>query len=241
MVLDADLDPADLSSIRSVISGTAPLHPDDADAFMIRYGIPVLATYAATEFGGGVAGWNLEDHRAFWAAKRGSVGRAHEGCELRVVDPESGRPLAPDTEGLLEVKAAQLDDDAWVRTTDLARLDADGFLYILGRADQAIIRGGFKVHPDDIKAVLERHPSVRGAAVVSRQDQRLGAVPVAVVELRPDADPVSDLQLLDFAANSLARYELPAEIRVVEGLPRTESGKADLSSVHALLDGSAEA
>jgi acyl-CoA synthetase (AMP-forming)/AMP-acid ligase II len=241
MVLDADLDPADLSSIRSVVSGTAPLHPDDAEAFTDRYGIPVLATYAATEFGGGVAGWNLEDHRAFWAAKRGSVGRAHEGCELRVVDPESGRLVAPDTEGLLEVKAAQLDDDAWVRTTDLARLDADGFLYILGRADQAIIRGGFKVHPDDIKAVLERHPAVRGAAVVSRQDRRLGAVPVAAVELRPGAEHVSGLQLLDFASKSLARYELPAEIHLVEVLPRTESGKADLSSVRALLDGSAEA
>jgi acyl-CoA synthetase (AMP-forming)/AMP-acid ligase II len=241
MVLDADLDPADLSSIRSVISGTAPLHPDDAEAFMDRYGIPVLATYAATEFGGGVAGWNLEDHRAFWAAKRGSVGRAHEGCELRVVDPESGRPVATDTEGLLEVKAVQLDDDAWVRTTDFARMDTDGFLYILGRADQAIIRGGFKVHPDDIKAALERHPAVRGAAVVSRQDRRLGAVPVAAVELRPGAERVSGVQLLDFASKSLARYELPAEIHLVDELPRTESGKADLSSVRALLDDLAEA
>jgi acyl-CoA synthetase (AMP-forming)/AMP-acid ligase II len=236
MVLEADLDPADLSSVRSVISGTAPLHPDDADAFMDRYGIPVLATYAATEFGGSVAGWNLEDHRAFWVAKRGSVGRAHAGCELRVVDPETGQPVAPGTEGLLEVRATQLDDDAWVRTTDLARLDADGFLYILGRADQAIIRGGFKVHPDDIKVVLERHPSVRGAAVVSRQDRRLGAVPVAVVEPRPGAEPVSGVQLLEFAAQSLARYELPAEIHTVEELPRTESGKVDLASVHVLLD-----
>jgi acyl-coenzyme A synthetase/AMP-(fatty) acid ligase len=238
MVLEADLDPADLTSIRSVISGTAPLHPDDAEAFMDRYGIPVLATYAATEFGGSVAGWNLEDHRAFWPSKRGSVGRAHKGCELRVVDPASGQPVAPDTEGLLEVRAAQLDDDAWVRTTDIARVDADGFLYILGRADQAIIRGGFKVHPDDVRAVLERHPSVRGAAVVSRQHRRLGAVPVAVVELRPGAEPVSDDQLLDYAAKSLASYELPSEIHVVQGLPRTESGKVDLASVHAFLAGS---
>ena len=57
---------------------------------MARYGVPVLVSYAATEFGGGVAGWNMEDHRAFWARKRGSVGRAHAGCELRVVDPSSG-------------------------------------------------------------------------------------------------------------------------------------------------------
>ena len=83
-----------------------------------------------------------------------------------------------------------------MRTTDLARLDADGFLWILGRADQAIIRGGFKVRPDDIQAALERHPAVRGAAVVSRDDRRLGAVPVAAVELRRGAAAVGPDELL---------------------------------------------
>src|SRR3954471_18362221 len=103
MVLDANLDPADLASVKSVVSGTAPLDPADADAFREKYGVPVLIAYAATEFGGGVAGWNLSDHEQFWEAKRGSVGRAHPGCELRVVDPGTGTPLAPDEEGLLEV------------------------------------------------------------------------------------------------------------------------------------------
>jgi acyl-CoA synthetase (AMP-forming)/AMP-acid ligase II len=236
MVLEADLHPDDLSSIRSVVSGTAPLDPDDADAFAAKYGIPVLVTYAATEFGGSVAGWNLDDHKNFWAAKRGSVGRAHDGCELRVVDPDSGAPVAADAEGLLEVRARQLGNDAWVRTTDLARLDEDGFLFILGRADQAIIRGGFKVRPDDIKAALERHPAVRGAAVVSRDDRRLGAVPVAVFEPRPGAAAVSADDLLSYLTGVLARYELPTEIHRVESLPRTESGKVDLFAVNAFLD-----
>jgi acyl-coenzyme A synthetase/AMP-(fatty) acid ligase len=236
MVLEADPDPADLSSLRSVISGTAPLDPDDADAFMARYGIPALVTYAATEFGGSVAGWNIDDHRTYWAAKRGSVGRAHAGCELRVVDPDSGQPVGSDVEGLLEVRAGQLGEAAWVRTTDLARLDADGFLWIVGRADQAIIRGGFKVRPDDIKAALERHPGVRGAAVVSRDDRRLGAVPVAIVELRPGSDVPGPDQLLEYAATVLARYELPTEIHIVDLLPRTESGKVDLSAVTGFLD-----
>jgi acyl-CoA synthetase (AMP-forming)/AMP-acid ligase II len=236
MVLEADPDPKDLSSLRSVVSGTAPLDPDDADAFMSRYGIPALATYAATEFGGSVAGWNVEDHRTYWTSKRGSVGRAHAGCELRVVDPESGKTVEADTEGLLEVKATQLGGGEWVRTTDLARLDTDGFLWILGRADQAIIRGGFKVRPDDIKAALERHPSVRGAAVVSREDRRLGAVPVAIVELRPGSDVQGPEELLEYSATVLARYELPTEIHIVEVLPRTESGKVDLSAISAFLD-----
>jgi acyl-CoA synthetase (AMP-forming)/AMP-acid ligase II len=236
MVLESDVAPADLSSIRSVVSGTAPLSAADADAFMAKYGIPVLASYGATEFGGGVAGWNLADHRQFWATKRGSVGRAHPGCELRVVNPESGEVLGADKEGLLEVEAAQLGaGSGWVRTTDLARIDADGFLWILGRADQVIIRGGFKVRPDDVRAALEKHPRVRGAAVVSRPDPRLGAVPVAAVELRGGSAPVTAQDLLAHASGSLARYELPAEIRIVDALPRTASAKVDLAAVTALF------
>ncbi|MCK9900189.1 AMP-dependent synthetase [Parafrankia colletiae] len=235
MVLDSDLGPADLSGVRSVISGTAPLAPEDADAFQARFGVPVLTSYAATEFGGGVAGWNLADHERYWAAKRGSVGRAHAGCALRVVDPGSGTPRGPDEAGLLEVRAAQLGDDSgWTRTTDLARLDADGFLWILGRADQAIIRGGFKILPDDVRTALERDPRVRGAAVVGHPDARLGAVPVAAVEPRPGMT-VSAEDLLAAAAGVLARYELPTQLRVVEALPRTPSGKVDLAAVRDLF------
>jgi acyl-CoA synthetase (AMP-forming)/AMP-acid ligase II len=237
MVLEAGVDPADLASIRSVVSGTAPLSPDDADAFTARYGIPVLVSYAATEFGGGVAGWNLADHERFWSTKRGSVGRAHAGCELRVVDPGDGRALGPGEEGLLEVKAAQLGDDCpWTRTTDLARIDADGFLWIVGRADQAIVRGGFKVHPDDVRAALEGHPRVRAAAVVGLPDPRLGAVPVAAVELRPGPGAVAPSDLAAHASAVLARYEVPVEIRIVVELPRTSSAKVDLAAVRRLFD-----
>lgn len=221
MVLTADVDPDDLASIRSVVSGTAPLDPEDADAFYERYGVPVLVTYGATEFGGGVAGWNLADHERWWKEKRGSVGRAHAGCELRVVD------------GVLEVKASQL-GDGWTPTTDLARIDEDGFLFILGRADQAIIRGGFKVLPDDVRAALERDRRVQGAAVVGVDDERLGAVPVAAVELRPGASATPE-ELLADASSVLSRYELPVELRILDALPRTPSGKVDLPEVRALL------
>jgi acyl-CoA synthetase (AMP-forming)/AMP-acid ligase II len=235
MVLEADLDPEDLSSVRSVISGTAPLSPDDADAFSAKYGVPVLVSYAATEFGGGVAGWNLETHRKYWTAKRGSVGRAHASCSLRIVHPDSNEILGPDEVGLLEVKAGQLGSDtSWIRTTDLARIDNDGFLFILGRADQAIIRGGFKVHPDDVRSALERHPRVRGAAVVGVEDPRLGAVPVAVVELRP-GPPIDSEELITFISGTLARYELPTRVILVDALPRTPSAKVDLSAIRVLI------
>ena len=235
MVLAADLDPKDLASLQSVVCGTAPLDPDDADAFFSRYGIPVLVSYGATEFGGGVAGWNLADHSAFWKAKRGSVGRAHPGCQLRVVSETDGVVVGHDTAGLLEVKADPLGDDAWTRTTDLARIDEDGFLWILGRADHAIIRGGFKVLPETVQAALERHPDVRGAVVIGRPDRRLGAVPVAAVELHTGA-VAEEADLLAHLAGSLAPYEIPTEIRILETLPRTTSGKGDLRAIAEHFD-----
>jgi long-chain acyl-CoA synthetase len=230
MVLHSDLTREDLASVRAVTSGTAPLSAEDADAFTARFGIPVLTSYAATEFGGGVAGWTLADYQKYWHVKRGSVGRPSLGAQLRVVD-DDGTPLGPGADGLLEVKPGQLGPSAaWLRTTDMARIDEDGFLWILGRADQAIIRGGFKVMPDDVRAALEGHPAVRGAAVVGRPDDRLGETPVAMVELR-DAVSTDAAELVKFLRARLARYEIPADIAIVDQIPRTPSGKADLGAI----------
>ena len=234
MVLHSDLTREDLASIRAVTSGTAPLSAEDADAFTAKFGIPVLTSYAATEFGGGVAGWTLADYQQYWQDKRGSVGKASLGAQLRVVD-DDGAPLGPDQAGLLEVKPGQLGPSAeWMQTTDMARIDADGFLWILGRADQAIIRGGFKVMPDDVRAALEGHPAVRGAAVVGRPDNRLGETPVAMVELR-NAASVDAAALVEFLRARLARYEIPNDIAIVDQIPRTPSGKADLGAVRAFF------
>jgi acyl-CoA synthetase (AMP-forming)/AMP-acid ligase II len=230
MVLHSDLTREDLASIRAVTSGTAPLSAEDADAFTAKFGIPVLTSYAATEFGGGVADWTLADYQQYWHVKRGSVGRPSLGAQLRVVD-DDGTPLGPGEDGLLEVKPGQLGPSAaWMHTTDMARIDEDGFLWILGRADQAIIRGGFKVMPDDVRAALEGHPAVRGAAVVGRPDDRVGETPVAMVELRDKAS-VDAAVLVEFLRARLARYEIPADIAIVDQIPRTPSGKADLGAV----------
>jgi acyl-CoA synthetase (AMP-forming)/AMP-acid ligase II len=237
MVLHSPLTREDLAGIRAVTSGTAPLSAEDADAFTAKFGIPVLTSYAATEFGGGVAGWTLTDHQKYWREKRGSVGRPSLGARLRVVD-EDGMPLGPDQPGLLEVKPGQLGPSAeWMRTTDLARIDADGFLWILGRADQAIIRGGFKVMPDDVRVALESHPAVRGAAVVGHYDDRLGETPVAMVELQDATDAAA---LGEFLRTRLARYEIPTDIAIVDEIPQTPSGKADLGAVREFFSHLAE-
>jgi long-chain acyl-CoA synthetase len=234
MVLAADIDPADLSSIQVVTCGTAPLEAETAAAFEAKYGIPVLILYGATEFAGGIAGWTLADHRQWADAKRGSVGRAHPGCELRIVDPDSGAELPPGTTGLLEVRAAQLGHGRWVRTTDLADLDEDGFLWIRGRADDAIIRGGFKIMPGDVERVLESHPAVREAAVVGIPDSRLGAVPAAAVELARGAAATED-DVLAFCRRHLSGYQVPVAVRIVGALPRTPSLKVSRPAVKDLF------
>jgi acyl-CoA synthetase (AMP-forming)/AMP-acid ligase II len=236
MVIDADLPREDLASLRAVTSGTAPLAPETALAFEQRYGIPVLPLYGATEFAGGVAGWTLEDHERWAAEKRGSVGRAHPGCALRIVDAADGRELEAGRVGLLEVRSAQLGrHSGWVRTTDLAELDADGFLWIRGRADDAILRGGFKIAPADVAAVLERHPAVREASVVGIPDERLGMLPVAAVELKAGAATLDEAELRAFARQHLASYQVPARILIVDALPRTPSLKVSQPGVAALF------
>ncbi|MFO7164982.1 MAG: class I adenylate-forming enzyme family protein, partial [Mycolicibacterium hassiacum] len=168
-VLEADLPREDLSSIRAINSGTAPVDPAMVDQFHEKYGIPILIVYGATEFSGAVAGWSIKDFRERWGTRHGSVGRAFPGVRLRIVD-EDGNELPTGRTGRLQVSAPQAssaaDGTEWVTTSDLAHLDADGFLYIDGRADDVIVRGGFKVAPDTVARALRTHPAVRDAAVV---------------------------------------------------------------------------
>lgn len=238
MLLDADVDPADLASLRALISGTAPLPADLVDAFLDKYGIPICSNYGATEFAGAIAGWTIDDFRSYWEQKRGAVGRVHGDIEARVVDPDSGAILSNGEEGLLELKGKQLNNDMqWLRTTDRAVLDADNFLYIKGRADNAIIRGGFKVHPDDVVRVLNDHPAIREAAVVGVPDRRLGAVPAAAIILKEGAaEPAVD-ELKTWLKSRLIAYQVPVHFRYVADFPRTPSMKPSAPGLLTLFEG----
>jgi len=236
MILDAQVPKEDLASLVAFRAGTAPLDPGLADEFYERYGIPVLQNYGATEFAGGVAGWTLGDFKEHHKTKRGSVGRLNAGVEARVVDPETGAPLALGAEGLLELKAAQLGDGkSWIRTTDLAVLDADDFLWINGRYDNAIIRGGFKVFPDDIVRAMETHPAVREAAVVGLPDPRVGQAPATAYILRSGAEAPSAEELSAFLREKLLPYQVPTRFMRVDELPRTPSMKVSQPDLKALF------
>jgi acyl-CoA synthetase (AMP-forming)/AMP-acid ligase II len=227
MVLDVEIPRDWLESLRAVLVGTAPLDPAVADEFTATYGVPTLTMYGATEFAGAVAAWTLTDYRQYWADKRGSVGRAYPGAELRVVDPSTGSPVAADCTGVLEVRLRSRGNNDWVRTTDYAHLDGDGFLWVEGRADNAINRGGFKVLPATIERALRAHPGVRDAVAIGMPDRRLGQIPMAAVVARPEAD-VDEAELIRWCRDRLAPYEVPLHVAVISELPLTASMKVDV-------------
>ena len=237
MVLEAGVPREDLASLIAVRAGTAPLSPETQRRFEATYGIPVLVQYGATEWMGGLAGWTLADHRRHIATKLGSVGRARGDVLLRVVDADGGGELPAGQIGVLEVLPRQRlgADVSWTRTSDLASLDADGFLYIHGRVDDTIIRGGFKVDTAAVAAVLMQHPAVREASVVGLPDERLGQVPVAAVELREGAAATTEDDLRAHAARLLSPYQIPVRFKLVVALPRTVSMKVSRPGVLSLF------
>jgi long-chain acyl-CoA synthetase len=236
MVLDAEPSRDDLSSLRSVRSGAAPLDAHTRDAFEELYEIPVLSNYGATEFVGAIASWSLHEHALFGVSKRGSVGRVwSDMAQARIVDVETGAELPRGESGVLEVLVARAGSE-WIRTNDLATLDEDDFLFIHGRADDAINRGGFKIPPDVISDALRTHPAVYDAVAIPLPDKRLGQVPVAAVELRRGAGEVTEAQLLVYARSRLMAYQVPLRILVVPALPRTPSQKISRPGVYALFE-----
>jgi long-chain acyl-CoA synthetase len=237
MVLDADVPKEKLASLVAVRAGTAPLPVETQRQFEATYGIPVLVQYGATEWMGGIAGWTLEVHKKFIATKLGSVGRSRGGVKLRVIDPDTGSEIAAGQMGILEVMPQQrLGTSEWTRTTDLASIDEDGFLYIHGRADDTIIRGGFKVLLGDVVNALTRHESVLDAAVIGIPDPRLGQVPVAALELRPGAAVPTSAELETFARRHLPPYAVPVQFKILDALPRTISMKVIRPEIKAMFD-----
>ena len=177
------------------------------------------------------------DYRRFGQTKRSSVGRAHPGYRLNVVDPTTGASLPLGATGVLEVQSSRAGDHAaWVRTTDIAAIDEDGFLWIKGRADGVITRGGFKIWPADVQRVLETHPGVREAAVFAIEDPRLGQVPAAAVERSEVGGGLTNEQLQAHCRQHLTGYQTPVRFLIVDVMPRTSSMKVAEGELRAQLE-----
>jgi long-chain acyl-CoA synthetase len=168
--------------------------------------------------------------RRYGAQKIGSVGRALPGVALRIAASDTASPTPAD-EGLLEVRIREGD---WLRTNDVARIDEDGFVWILGRADDFILRGGFKIDPRKLERLLESHVDVREAAVIGVTDGRLGSVPVAVLVLN-ESSATSSQVVSDWVRQHAAPYEVPARLIFTDEIPRNLTQKVDRRALRALI------
>jgi acyl-CoA synthetase (AMP-forming)/AMP-acid ligase II len=201
----------------------------------------LVNAYGLTETSSTIALLTPEDHRVAFAAtdpavhnRLSSVGRPIEGLELEIRD-ETGRRLGPGEAGSIHVRGPQVAGeyvgaapalvDGWFATNDGGYLDADGYLYLLGRLDDVIVRGGENISPGEVEDALLSHPAVREAGVVGLPDTNWGEVVVAAVVPEPGAASVSEEELKEWVRARLRSSRTPAHIVTVEALPYTDTGK----------------
>jgi long-chain acyl-CoA synthetase len=234
MLLGQPLEEADLSGLTMVSSGAAPLPDEIRREFETR--VPTAAIYEG--YGCTEAATFISANRAD-ARRVGSVGLPVSGCEVSIQD-DAGAALPPGRDGEICVRSpgvmtgywhtrdssATVLANGWLHTGDIGHLDADGYLYVVDRKKDLILRGGFNVYPRDIEDVLVTHPAVAQAGVVGRPDARLGEEIVAFVSLRPGAE-TSVSELTEYARQHLAANKYPRQITVVDAIPLTSVGKLD--------------
>jgi len=165
-------------------------------------------------------------------ARVGSVGRPLPGVEVRVVDPDTGTDVEPGTVGELWVSTAQNLTQGWLHTGDLARRDADGYIYPSGRLKDTINRGGEKFGPIEVEDALRSHPAVRDVAVAGVDDEEMGQrVGAAVVT----SAPVTLEELRSHCRGLIAYFKLPEELTVLDHIPYSATGKVNRRDLAALI------
>jgi len=223
----------DLSSLKMVVHGSAPVAPDTKRA-MIEWLGPVLY-----EFYGGTEGGGVSIDSLTWLEHPGSVGKPREGLGLEVRD-DDGNPVPAGVEGQVWFHDGQAfeykDDpektagsvrDGWFSLGDIAYLDDDGFLYLCDRRADVIISGGVNVYPAQIEAVLLAHPAVADCCVVGVPDDEWGESVRAVIQPGGGQAPSPELEvtLLEHCRATLSGYQVPRAVDFDAALPRTETGK----------------
>lgn len=222
----------DVSSLESVGCGSAPLPVSLIEAFRARFNAEIYEGYGLSE-----ASPTVSAHRKGETIKPGSVGRAFPGVELRIAD-KKGSPLPVGEVGELLVRGENITPgyynneeatratlkDGWLHTGDVARLDDDGYLYIVDRKKDLILRGGFNIYPRDLEELISRHPAGAEVAVVGVPSERMGEEVVAVVVRNPDTD-LTEEELLAFCQEGLAKYKAPRNVVFMDAMPRNGVGK----------------
>jgi malonyl-CoA/methylmalonyl-CoA synthetase len=219
--------------MRLFVSGSAPLLADTHREWFARTGHAVLERYGMTET-------NMNTSNPYDGNRvPGAVGHALPGVTVRVTDPETGNVLAPETIGMIEVKGpnvfkgywrmpektkAEFRDDGFFITGDLGKIDAKGYVHILGRGKDLVISGGFNVYPKEIESEIDAMPGVIESAVIGVPHADFGEGVTAILVCDKDArvDETSVLKALD---GRLAKFKMPKRVIVVDELPRNAMGK----------------
>jgi long-chain acyl-CoA synthetase len=242
MLLGLPLEDYDLSSLRHVVSGASPLAEDVVHAFEKRVpGVEIREGYGLTETTALVS-TNPPGRR-----RLGSVGRPVPGCEVRTVDDEDN-DVPQGEAGEIIVRSpmvmpgywdspdatADAIREGWFYTGDIGSLDEEGYVYIVDRKKDLIIRGGFNVYPRDVEDVLLEHPAVAVAGVVGKPDEVRGEEVAAFVQLNPGHEVSSD-DLIEFAKERLGKYKYPRDVRIVDAVPLTPVFKVDRKQLRTML------
>ncbi len=242
MLLSQPLEEADLSELTAVSSGAAPLPAEARIEFETRVpSTTIYEGYGCTESATIISANPVGLRRA------GSVGLPVPGCEVSVRD-DKDEELPPGQDGEICVRSPGVMSgywhspdstvtvvaDGWLHTGDIGHVDADGYLYVVDRKKDLILRGGFNVFPRDIEEVLVSHPAVAQAGVIGRPDGRVGEEVVGFVSLRPGA-AATPQELIEHARRHLSAVKYPREIRIVPAIPLTSVGKLDRKKLREWL------
>jgi fatty-acyl-CoA synthase len=225
-------DSLDLTSLRSVVCGAAPLFPEYKLAFLDRYGPCLYEYYGATETGLNTFISPEEMHQ-----RPSSVGKAFADNELKIIDV-LGDDLPDGERGVLyaynaimmdgyyknEKATKEAHQDKYLTAGDIAIRDKDGYIYIVDRIKDMIIRGGVNIYPAEIEEALNTMPAIIDAAVVGKQDRELGETVAAFIVLE-DGTQVSEAEIQNFCEDKMAQYKIPSTIIFMDEIPRTPTGK----------------
>jgi long-chain acyl-CoA synthetase len=220
------------SSLRLCVSGGAPMPVPLMQEVEREFGVRILEGYGLSETSP-VACFN----QVFRASKPGTVGQPIVACEVRVVD-DTGKPVAVGESGEIVIRGhnvmkgyykrpgetAEAIKSGWFHTGDIGVLDADGFLSIVDRKKDMVLRGGMNVYPREIEDVLLMHPAVSMAAVIGVTDERLGEEVKAFIVRRPGASVTED-ELVQWSKEQLAAYKYPRLVEFRDSLPMGGTGK----------------
>jgi long-chain acyl-CoA synthetase len=241
----ADLPPEvrpDTSSVRFGVCGAAPASVELLDKFETRYGIPIIEGYGLSE-GSCASVVNPLDGKR----KPGTVGLPLPGQTIRIVDAR-GEPVRDGDAGEVLIQGpnvmrgylnhpdetAKTLTDGWLHTGDIGRFDEDGYLVLVDRAKDMIIRGGENIYPKEIESVVYQLPEIAEAAVVGRTSAVYGEEPVLFVSLNSGVTLTAE-QILEHSRRNLSKYKLPVEVTILDELPKNPVGKLDKPSLRRLL------